>query len=97
MFERLGALSDAARVRGTLRAHGITAPSRAGRKGYGSALSPREAEVAQLASRGASNHEIAEALVISERTVESHMGSILKKLSVRSRSAIPQEKTSAPD
>jgi len=97
VFERLGALADAARVRGTLRAHGITAPSRAGRKGYGSALSPREAEVAQLASRGASNHEIAEALVISERTVESHMGSILKKLSVRSRSAIPQEKTSAPD
>lgn len=96
-FECLGAPADAARVRGTLRAHGITAPSRAGRKGYGSALSPREAEVAQLASRGASNREIAEALVISERTVESHMGSILKKLRVRSRSAIPPEKTSAPD
>lgn len=91
-FEALGATLDSARVRRTLRAHHIAAPSRAGRKGYGNALSPRETEVANLASRGATNLEIADALVISERTVESHMASSLRKLRVDSRRAIPREK-----
>lgn len=90
-FENLGAAWDSARVRRTLRAHRIAAPSRAGRKGYGSELSPREAEVARLASVGATNREIAEALVISERTVESHVAASLKKLRVGSRRAIPRK------
>jgi len=91
-FETLGATWDSARVRRTLRTHRIAAPSRAGRKGYGDELSPREAEVAHLAGTGASNREIAEALVISERTVESHVASSLKKLGVRSRKSIPAKK-----
>jgi len=95
-FERLGAASDSARVRTTLRAHRIAAPSRAGRKGYGSELSPRETQVADLVSRGATNREIAEALVISQRTVESHVASSLKKLGVDSRRAIPRETFGIP-
>jgi DNA-binding NarL/FixJ family response regulator len=49
------------------------------------ALSPREHEVAALLARGLTNHQIAETLVISERTVEWHVGNILGKLGQGSR------------
>lgn len=49
------------------------------------ALTRREQEVLELAARGASDKEIAEALVISLYTVKSHMRNILGKLQVSSR------------
>jgi non-specific serine/threonine protein kinase len=60
-------------------------------------LSLREREVALLVARGLSNREIAETLVLTERTVESHLTHIFGKLGLRSRSqltawAIEQEK-----
>ena len=51
-------------------------------------LTPREREVAALVARGLSNREIAEALVITERTAESHVQHILEKLGVNSRGRI---------
>jgi two-component system, NarL family, response regulator DevR len=48
-------------------------------------LSAREAEVLRLLAEGLTDREIAEALTISPRTVESHVGSILGKLDVRNR------------
>jgi DNA-binding NarL/FixJ family response regulator len=48
-------------------------------------LSAREAEVLRLLADGLTDREIAEALTISPRTVESHVGSILAKLDVRNR------------
>lgn len=48
-------------------------------------LSRREREVLELAARGASDKEIAEALVVSLYTVKSHMRNILAKLHVSSR------------
>jgi DNA-binding CsgD family transcriptional regulator len=48
-------------------------------------LSPREREVAALLARGLSNRLIAETLVLSPRTVESHVQSILMKLGFTSR------------
>ncbi len=48
-------------------------------------LSEREREVLQLLSSGASNREIAEALVIAQGTVKNHVTSILGKLGVRDR------------
>ena len=51
-------------------------------------LTPREREVARLVSQGKSNREIAEALVLSERTVENHVGNILTKLGFDSRAQI---------
>lgn len=51
-------------------------------------LTPREWEVAELIARGLSNREIAEALVITERTAESHVQHILDKLGVTSRGRI---------
>jgi DNA-binding CsgD family transcriptional regulator len=51
-------------------------------------LTSREREVAGLVSQGKSNREIAEALVLSERTVENHVGNILTKLAFDSRAQI---------
>jgi DNA-binding CsgD family transcriptional regulator len=84
-FKELGAEWDAARVRRSLREHGVTRPWRGGRKGYGDELSPREQEVLRLAALGQTNREIAEALVLSPRTVESHLANAMRKAGVRSR------------
>ena len=51
-------------------------------------LTPREREVAHYLARGKSNREIAEGLVLSERTVENHVGNILTKLGFDSRAQI---------
>ncbi len=48
-------------------------------------LSAREQEVLRLLAGGLTDRAIAEALTISPRTVESHVGSILGKLGVRNR------------
>jgi DNA-binding NarL/FixJ family response regulator len=51
-------------------------------------LGNREAEVAELVAAGSSNKEIGARLFISERTVDSHVRSILNKLGVNSRAQI---------
>ncbi len=48
-------------------------------------LTPREREVMLAVSRGLSNSEIAESLVLSEATVKTHVGRILAKLELRDR------------
>jgi LuxR family maltose regulon positive regulatory protein len=48
-------------------------------------LSKRELEVLQLLAQGASNHEIAEQLVIAYETVKRHVGHIFSKLGVSNR------------
>jgi DNA-binding CsgD family transcriptional regulator len=50
-------------------------------------LSPRELDVLQLLSDGASNQEIADKLFISRLTVKNHVTGILTKLNVSSRTA----------
>ncbi|WP_326836093.1 LuxR C-terminal-related transcriptional regulator [Amycolatopsis rhabdoformis] len=52
-------------------------------------LTSREVEVAELVAEGLTNKEIAQRLVISRRTVESHVDHILGKLGFSSRSRIP--------
>lgn len=51
-------------------------------------LTPREREVAALAARGHPNREIAEALSLSVRTVESHLYKVFAKLGVDHRSEL---------
>jgi DNA-binding CsgD family transcriptional regulator len=58
------------------------------RVGRSGALSPREAEVAELVAQGLTNRQIAERLVISERTAENHVQHILTKLGFTTRSQI---------
>ena len=50
-------------------------------------LSPRETEVLRLLAQGMTDAHIAEALVISTRTVHAHLNSIYNKLGVSNRSA----------
>lgn len=51
-------------------------------------LSPRQREVVQLITQGLSNKQIAEALFISERTADTHVEHILRKLGVHSRAQV---------
>jgi DNA-binding NarL/FixJ family response regulator len=67
-----------ARVRALLRRSGNGGPGT-------SSLTPREAEVLQLLAEGLEQAEIADRLVISTKTVASHVERILAKLGVRSR------------
>ena len=51
-------------------------------------LAKREADVARLVAEGLSNRQIGARLFISERTVDSHVRSILNKLGFNSRAQI---------
>ncbi|HSC02019.1 MAG TPA: AAA family ATPase [Solirubrobacteraceae bacterium] len=93
LFEA-GALREADAAAQELRRLGWRGPRRArggpGSRGsaLGSALSPRELEVATLVAAGKRNREVAAALFLSEKTVESHLARIYDKLGVRSRAAL---------
>ena len=50
-----------------------------------SPLTPRESEILKLVAEGHSTREIAETLVISEKTVEKHRTNLLEKLQMRDR------------
>jgi len=61
------------------------------RKGDGhpaSALTAREQQVMEMLARGMTNREIAEHLEISIKTVDTHRGHVLKKLSLRNNSEL---------
>ncbi|WP_291053215.1 helix-turn-helix transcriptional regulator [Herbiconiux sp.] len=59
------------------------------RERVGAILSRRERQIASLASAGTSNREIAAELVLSIRTVETHLQRIYQKLGIRSRAELP--------
>jgi len=58
-------------------------------------LTARECDIAAEVAHGKSNAAIASTLVVSERTVESHIGNILSKLGFSSRQAIAAWATEA--
>ncbi len=61
------------------------AASSANGSGDPDTLTPREVEILQFLARGMSNRDIAEALYISERTVQAHLTNIFAKMQVTSR------------
>jgi DNA-binding CsgD family transcriptional regulator len=79
-----------ARARGLLaRCEGARTPALAGIT-LGTSLTPRERDVALLAAAGAANREIAQRLVVSVRTVESHLAQTYRKLGVRNRNELSE-------
>lgn len=61
-----------------------------------SGLSEREQEIAGLAADGLTNRQIADRLVLSIRTVETHLLRAFRKLGVRRRSELPGALPGAP-
>ncbi|HTQ92468.1 MAG TPA: AAA family ATPase [Streptosporangiaceae bacterium] len=91
IYERAGATAHRDRIRSLLRDAGGSLPRRRpapaavpdqlARQG----VTAREAEVLRLLGEGKSNADIAAALFLSVRTVETHVSSLLAKLQLRSR------------
>ena len=79
--EALALAREASPVRRVLTVDGKSPPAN-------NALTQRELEVAALVARGLSNREISERLVITRRTAAAHVGHILTKLSVKSRTQV---------
>ena len=85
-FQRLEARPWTQRAGNELRATGITI-GQAGLSGPAS-LTPQQLEIAQLAAGGLTNKEIGQRLLLSHRTVGTHLYQIFPKLGITSRAAL---------
>ena len=81
LFDAVGAALWVGRARSELSRIG-------GRPARSSGLTPSEERVAQLVAEGRTNKEVAAILVIAERTVESALTQIYRKLEIRSRTEL---------
>jgi ATP/maltotriose-dependent transcriptional regulator MalT len=86
LAHRCGALPLAERARTELVASGAR-PRRVALSGV-EALTASELRVCQLAADGMSNAEIAQALFVTRRTVETHLGNAYRKLEISSRAEL---------
>jgi DNA-binding CsgD family transcriptional regulator len=94
IYEFLGAEADLNRVQSEFRAYGIRrgphSKHRRAVSGWDS-LTDAELKVAAFVEEGLSNPEIAARLMLSRRTVATHVSHILKKLNVTTRTDIARE------
>ena len=94
VYEFLGAEADLNRVQAEFRGHGIRrgphSKHRRAVSGWDS-LTDTELKVAAFVEEGLSNPEIAARLMLSRRTVATHVSHILKKLNVATRTDIARE------
>jgi DNA-binding CsgD family transcriptional regulator/tetratricopeptide (TPR) repeat protein len=93
-YTSIGAAADVARLRAAFRAHGIhRGPHSRHRRAVSGwdSLTDTEVKVAGMVAEGLSNPEIAAKLMLSRRTVSTHVSHILKKLGVASRTDIARE------
>jgi DNA-binding CsgD family transcriptional regulator len=79
-FEQLGAMTWIAKARAEL--------GRIGGRTRIEGLTPAERRVAGLVAEGGTNKEVAAALFVGERTVETHLSHVYAKLGVRSRAEL---------
>ncbi|HTF49762.1 MAG TPA: LuxR C-terminal-related transcriptional regulator [Pseudonocardia sp.] len=86
MFDAMGLPCFAERARVELQATGERARKR--EVGTLEELTPREAQIAALVSRGEANQEIAAKLFVSPSTVEYHLRKVFRKLEVTSRTQL---------
>ena len=77
------------RVSAELAATGERARSR--RQPADAALTSQETRVALLVARGLTNREVATSLFLSPKTVEHHLGSVLRKRGLRSRTELARD------
>jgi DNA-binding CsgD family transcriptional regulator/tetratricopeptide (TPR) repeat protein len=77
IYAACGALRDVERISGRTR--------KARRAAFGSALTPREEQIATLVGQGMTNREIARRLRRSERTINHHVEAIFSKQGIRAR------------
>ena len=78
VFEQLGAAPALARALELSRRPASAPPG---------GLTPREVEVLRLVATGATNRQVADALVLSEKTVARHLSNMFTKLGITSRAA----------
>jgi DNA-binding CsgD family transcriptional regulator/tetratricopeptide (TPR) repeat protein len=86
LFDTLGTVGWSARARAELEATGEATEE--SRPAAWSTLTPQEWQIAQLAAAGLTNSEIGEQLLISRRTVGSHLYHLFPKLGVTARSQL---------
>jgi DNA-binding NarL/FixJ family response regulator len=87
LAHRCGAEAIEEQAREELAASGAR-PRRAELTGVG-ALTPSELRVARMAAEGMENKEIAQALFVTAKTVETHLGHVYSKLDISSRKELP--------
>jgi DNA-binding CsgD family transcriptional regulator len=80
-FERMGAALWVQRTRDELDRTKVGTPQN-------TALTPTEQKIAELATSGMTNREVAETLFVSLKTVEANLTQIYRKLGIRSRAQL---------
>ncbi len=87
LFDRLGAVRPARKLRADLRERGLRVPRgpRAATAADPTGLTGRQQEVLILLTEGLSNADIASRLTLSAKTVDHHVSAVLGKLGVSSR------------
>jgi DNA-binding CsgD family transcriptional regulator len=94
-FDRVGATACAqhgrrlARKLASAGVKGIKTGPRAAARSNRFGLTPKELQIVSHLAHGLSNHEIAQRLSRSERTIEHHVSTVLAKLGARKRSDVP--------
>jgi DNA-binding CsgD family transcriptional regulator len=94
-FEQVGAVIWGGRARAELAATGERARRRTPEAGGD--LTPQERHVAALAARGLTNKEIAAQLVLSPKTIETHLRHVFQKLGVNTRTELASQFRDLPD
>jgi DNA-binding CsgD family transcriptional regulator/tetratricopeptide (TPR) repeat protein len=91
VYTELGAVWDGRRAGARLRSAGLHTGTRGPRRRASTgqdSLTHAERQIAALVAQGDSNTAIAERLVLSRRTVETHVSRILAKLQIHSRAEV---------